>query len=237
MQKTKACLFGGALFAAGLAGTAQAAPEFDWVYHGAGLMAAAAYTYAQFLAGGAYGSYSDYAYSIINAYSDVGSYSAAVYLGNAYSIVNVSFGATSFNTYMSVYNPDFAGNPTDEIPIAWNGFNAPGIGYFAPYLPWSYFTVTEDAYMDVSRLLPFGGFSQVLVQEVGVASILSIGGATPSSFNTIELEAGKLYRLLRNDVAFFNDTIIVDYTLRAIPAPASLALVGLGGLVATRRRR
>ncbi|MCB9845928.1 MAG: PEP-CTERM sorting domain-containing protein [Phycisphaeraceae bacterium] len=103
----------------------------------------------------------------------------------------------------------------------------------------SYFTVSADTVATASWDYT-GGFAltDFIVHNVtdGVDVLFVSGGGTPPGTAPVPLEAGKDYRLSAWPFA----TGGLDGTSFArleVPAPSSLALLGLGGLVATRRRR
>ena len=62
------------------------------------------------------------------------------------------------------------------------------------------------------------------------------GGLTPNHTGEYTIGYSGTFDLASVTVSGF-EAYVRDITVRAIPAPGALALVGLGGLAATRRRR
>ena len=218
MQKTKACLFGGALFAAGLAGTAQAVPEFNWGYVYAG------YTFA-YGGDGAFGA----------AFS--GNLAAGAYVNAAYTqpYLDALAVAAWDNTYHYVLTYAYTGYGYASVDAFIPGYGGAG------YAIYHYFNVTEDAFFNLDW--DFSGATAALVAVIDFtnAAILFANYEGSAGTLSIALDAANDYALVYVQIAdgFLTGTQVNFHnaTLSAIPAPASAALLGLMGLAGTRRRR
>ncbi|MFT5425067.1 MAG: MYXO-CTERM domain-containing protein, partial [Phycisphaerales bacterium] len=141
----------------------------------------------------------------------------------------------------------------------WQGDGTQGYSY-ALTLVSSFFQVSQDANLavefDFTATNGWGsfylweddglGFNGDVFTSFGTL-IAAWAGSPPVGTGTIALEAGKDYAMLFGHFDLVNGTFLSALTdssvsyiyaeLQAVPAPGAAALLGLGGLVATRRRR
>lgn len=150
------------------------------------------------------------------------------------------YGDSTFGTHLagggfSLESNSSLVNDISWVPASWSAFNEDSEGYLG-----------NGNYGQVvfgQLLLPFPG-----LDTPGVGS--ELGGLIGTYFVTIQqlghidfnLVAASPFTLETIDIATFESAQDVDGTLTLnglsiTPAPSSVALLGLGGLVATRRRR
>ncbi len=110
-------------------------------------------------------------------------------------------------------------------------------------------SVSDSASLDIGYYEngPWGGIVYHLEAFLGGQSVAhdsftisDLGGRDNIAFTTLSVD-GAQFDSLRLYATFGNDysgprAIIDNLTIRAVPAPGSLALLGLGGLMARRRR-
>lgn len=220
---TKMCLFGGALMTAGLTAQAQ-----TFIYADADTTA----TYGSFASSYAYGvgGTADNAYRPATLDTYASGYSYA--LGT--TTMSTSQTATSMRTEGS-----------------WDGGGYVGYGYGTNIMQQWFQTSADGALRIDWDVSGTDGYASALVLEDVSGNTLSrispfaLGTAT-SGTRYISVDAGVDYGILfgLQDIFItgagpfiFNSTDAQFINVTLIPAPGAAALLGLGGLVATRRRR
>lgn len=224
-NSTKKCLFGGALFAAGVASHADAQQfQFELNYYG--------FYPTAFTVGYAYGGTTSFGAPLTQLQQNL-SYTAGVPAAPAYVFAYGVGGSgyTGFNL-LHAYAWSTVGS---SIPV--------GIGQ-----AYAYFSVADSAFdlaidWDFSNELGLGAggfFGDISVidwttlTQVFVIDLNNGIGAEAGS-TVVDLEAGHFYSILLDTGATAGGFSVADAYI--VPTPASAALLGLGGLVATRRRR
>ncbi len=225
---TKTCLFGGALFAAGVAGQADANVDFEFNFGGA---YPTSFTLAYATDGSTYfgspafilNQYVSYspgtspvptAVAVGYGYVAYGSVSATYMAAGAYG--GVAYGAGVGIGQAYAY---FSAGTAQYVTIDWdfsNEFNTGSYGFYG-----------DIALVDWTA----GG---VTVFSIDLS--LNPGDPLAGSVN-IALAAGTNYSLLLDAAAVQGGNSWATATFSKIPAPASAGLLGLAGLVAVRRRR
>lgn len=236
MDIKKTALFGGALFAAGLTSTAQAAPEFTWDY------STASTSIIESISTGAYNFITD----SFTGYGNGG--------------ISVSY---TFNYGGYDYLIASAETSWDENGLEAYAYASPSYGYArvdgAPggfQLALHYFSVTENGTADFS--FDFTNITSVAGFAYGTARLFEVDAlgalldtlvdtrpfSEPtdplSGTETVSLNAGSRYLVVhgfRTDgFAAAPESASVSLG-NLVPAPSSLALVGLAGIAGVRRRR
>lgn len=105
-------------------------------------------------------------------------------------------------------------------------------------------TVTSgDHVLTTPILLPAGGTTAIYLVGLGASPIRYFGTGTVSNTNFANADLAAFSSISRTGGVAFGGTqftpraFVGTLTYEVVPAPASLALMGLGGLVAGRRRR
>ena len=237
MDIKKTALFGGALFAAGLTSTAQAAPEFTWDYSTASVLLIETYTY-----GGSFNVIDDtfigygngslsisadvniggYDYTLASAETawDESGWDAYAYANATYGYARVDGGAGGFD--LSLHYFSVTENGTADA--SWDFTNITSVAGFA-YGTFRIFELDALGYI-VDTLVDTRPFSEPT--------------DALSGSETVSFTAGSSYVLVngfRTDgFAAAPESASASLT-NLVPAPSSLALVGLAGIAGVRRRR
>ncbi|MGP1273154.1 MAG: PEP-CTERM sorting domain-containing protein [Phycisphaerales bacterium] len=215
MHMASKALFGGALMTAGVVN----AQSFNFLDSGVG------------------GAYPSFAYL-----NDTRSGESSI----AYAPASLSIGLTTVNggTLSTTQS-------SNELRIdgVWDGTDTGGFGnLYAGGRLQQFFTITADAVLRITwDTSSTDGFTQSFVINNADGSVLfsydGLGGDPVTGSVDVPLVAGPEYgAVLAFDNLGFNAFFEVPnvpafISMELIPAPSSLALVGLGGLAAARRRR
>jgi|GEM_PF-1546764 len=219
-NSTKTSLFGGALMAAGLSAQAQTFIYADTDTSG---------TYSSFAYSAAYGGYVDVAYR--PAALDTLSYGYSAY-----------FGGTTMSTSQT------AGEMRSEAQ--WDGYGLLGYGYGTNVMQ-QYFQVSADATLliewDVSGTDGYTGLG--VFEDVSGSTVFAwspLAGDSLTGSALVAVQAGVDYGLVFGMQDIFSsgfgpyiytstDTQFISVTV--VPTPGAAGVLGLGGLLAARRRR
>lgn len=207
-------LFGGALMAAGMTANAQ-----TFIYNATDTTG----TYQSF------------------AYSDA--YGGTVDISYASGALNTSSTGTSILGTTTVSTSQTANSM--RVDGQWDGTGPYGYGYGGSFIQ-QFFQVSANA--DLVIEWDFSGtdnYAFALVLEDPsfglVFELDGLGGDPSSGSTTISLTAGTDYAvnfgLVDGFLPFFFSTENQFISMTLVPAPGAIAVLGLGGLVATRRRR
>ncbi|GJM19655.1 MAG: hypothetical protein DHS20C14_18680 [Phycisphaeraceae bacterium] len=220
----KTCLFGGTLFAAGVAGQADAQITFE-------LNVGGAYP-TSFTTGYAYGLLSQYvsyspgtspvapALAIGYGYVGYGYVSAGSMYATSYSYGSVNYGSGYQNAVGQAYAYFSVATPTD-VTISWDFSNEFGAGSNYAF------------FSDISLTDWTNGGVGIFAVDPSLDPLTPLTGST-----TISLSAGINYSLLLEASTGANTgSAWAHAVFTKVPTPASAAVLGLAGLVATRRRR
>lgn len=162
------------------------------------------------------------------------------------SVPSGSWSALGMSSIVSGTGNAFVGNLSSIYGVPGLGTGNAATGAFGLYMNFSQdLTEMSFQYWDSATASgPFGGGAAVIVLNDGVEinryfiSNPNVGGNTNSWFNVVATGGSTFddVRLVGFGGAFpeaFTDNV----SWNAVPAPGSLALLGLGGLAAIRRRR
>ena len=206
---SKACLFGGALFAAGMTSTANADFTIGSTVHGNGLVS---------------GPYA-YSYTVVPAFSyssDTGAASGptSAYAATNGSTVDVTLSAT-----------EISGTATELANTGFAYFN------FETEFTMSADVPVELAW-DIDRSLTPNSFTFRVIDTDSASTIFNLVPGTDPDMGstTVNLVTGTNYLI----EAFYSARPTASsgsLSATVIPAPASAALLTLGGIAAGRRRR
>lgn len=219
-NNSKVCLFGGALMAAGMSAQAQ-----SFIYADTDTTA----TYSSLAYSSAYGGALDIAYR--PASLDTFSYGYSYYTGG-----------TTMTTSQTATSMAATGT--------WDGSGYSGYGYGKSVMQ-QYFQVSANAQLliewDVSGTDGYAG--TVVFEDISGTPLFSWSGLSDplSGSALVNVSAGVDYGLLFGlydlssgfgpFIFSSTETQYISVTLVPVPAPGAASLLGLGGLVATRRRR
>ncbi|MEQ8770837.1 MAG: VPLPA-CTERM sorting domain-containing protein [Phycisphaerales bacterium] len=228
MNTTKSCLFGGALFAAGVAGQADANIDFESNFGGA---YPTSFTLAYATDGSTYFGSPN---AILNQYVSYSPGTSPVAPALAIGYGYVAYGYVS-NTYMAA--------------VAYGGIaGGAGVGIGQAY---AYFSAGTTQYVNIQwdfsnefNTGSYGFYGDIALVDwtAGGVTVFSIdlslnpGDPLAGSVN-IALAAGTNYSLLLDAGATQGGDAFATATFSKIPAPASAGLLGLAGIAAVRRRR
>lgn len=216
---TKACLFGGALFTAGLTAQAQ-----NFIYSANSVYSGTYGTYPSFNYAIAYGGAGDYQLGQSAAYDFAYNYYTGGLAASAYSGANMM-----------------------RMEATWDGGGVLGYGYGGGRVQ-QFFTVDVNSIMTIEwDVTGTDGFNFALYGDDtagGLTNVLAFDGSVDPLAGSVDvnLVAGQTYSIvLALDAGFFpyyytTATQYIQATL-AVPAPGGIAALGLGGLLAARRRR
>ena len=211
----KKCLFGGAMFAAGIAAQANA-QQFN-IEVGPYGIAALAYSY-QF-------SYNTYASDYQLAYGAFVPQYATTTLDGVTGTAMVT--NTTIASSASGQTP---GQPNDQFNLAYAYFNVdPGVTLD---IEWDF------SALSVSPFFGFGGVIQVLNLDSGIVEFAvdqALGDPLTGSMNFDPVD-GASYRAAVNVGGFFTGGE-ASASITTVPTPAGATLLAMGGFMAARRRR
>ncbi len=230
MNISKTCLFGGALFAAGVSGQADAAVDFELNFGGAyptsftlGYVTdGTTYFGAPNAILNQYVSYSPGTSPVAPALAVGYGYVAYGYVGSNYMLAlaygtNGAYGG--YGAGIGQAYAYFSAGTTQYVTIEWDFSNEFGTG--------SYGFFGDIALVDWTA----GGVTLFSID-------LSLNPGDPLSGSVdIALAAGTNYSLLLDAGATNTGDAFARATFSKIPAPASAGLLGLAGIAAVRRRR
>ncbi|MEM7622467.1 MAG: hypothetical protein AAF235_04615 [Planctomycetota bacterium] len=228
-NKTKACLFGGALMAAGMTANAQEFMFSDTDATGA---------YESFAISGAYDYYTPFVTDTAYAPDALNTFATAYDLFRGTTTMSTSQTSTELRTEAS-WSPSALG---------YDGF---GYTFFQQF-----FQVTEDATMTISwDISGTDGYADaIVVEDTATGALLfAFDGLVDSATGSVDitLEAGVDYAAIFGFQDFLDplgsdfgpfildseNTQFISLALSPIPTPGSAATLALAGLVAARRRR
>jgi len=221
-NSTKVCLFGGALFAAGLTAQAQ-----NFVYS------------ANSVYSGAYGTYPSFNYVLTDVVYGTYAYQAGQATATSYGY-NYYFGGLTGTAS--------AGADTMRIEMEWDGTGAYGYGYGGGRVQ-QFFQVDQDCTMTIAwDTTGTDGYNFSIYGTDGAGALTAISvfdglsGDPLSGSVDVNLTAGQDYFVILALDNGFNPYFLTTgqqwiQASLAVPAPGAMGVLGLAGLVATRRRR
>jgi len=215
-------LFGGALLAAGMTANAQTFSFLDSGSYGGTAFGSFAQVYAGYYTASPY----SYGFTDYNA---------------AYSAYGDDLNISTFSAAGGTTTSTTRNSTTLRFESTWDGVTNDG-GFFGGTFQ-QFFTVDQDATLqlswDMSNTDFFGppGFFTIF-SGGALISDLDVTAANPTGTFDIALTAGTEYGIVLvggSPFSFDGGTKFLQAEL--LPAPGTAALMGLGGLAATRRRR
>lgn len=191
---------------------------------------------------------------IYSAYDTTNTYASFAYSSAYYGALDISYASGALNTYASAYSY-YTGTTTAWTTQSatsmgaygqWGGDGLLGYGYGGNLMQ-QFFQVSHDGYLcfewDFSGTDNYASAIVLTDPALGVVFELDGLGGDPSSGTAmVAVSAGTDYALifgLQNGFfPFYFDTDVQYITVEfKIPAPGAAALLGMGGLLAVRRRR
>ncbi len=207
------CLFGGALMAAGIASTAEAAPSFSFQDSGP-VYASLAYVQA-----------------------DVGT---DTQFAIAYAPTDLNLSVTASDAGGVVDSSTFRDSTTLRTEASWNGVGSPAFadGFFVQN-----FTVDADGQLlitwDYTALDTPPPDGLTLFDNATSTELFDLATdiGTPSGSTTVDVFAGVSYLIALGAGGDFSATGVQFIDVELIPAPGAAGVFAIAGLAATRRRR
>lgn len=227
MRTMNACLFGGALLSAGLASKAQAGgavPDFTF----GGALEVLSIESVD-------GPYSGYAtsYTFINGTTTVDVFDFSISESSSVTFDALSWAQfpTWVDTMLFVFDDD--GMPlTQDNFIAYNDdFDGYDYGRGYDYVPdFNGSVSTLDSFFTL--MMGPGDYTLAVASYFTDVSDIANGLSSPEGYiaTSEEIEA-------RGDGFVFSGEYLVDVFVDPIPVPSSMAMLGVAGLLATKRRR
>lgn len=224
---TKTCLFGGALFAAGVAGQADANIDFESNFGGA---YPTSFTLGYATDGSTYFGSPN---AILNQYVSYSPGTSPVAPALAVGYGYVAYGYVSNDYMLALAYGGYAGGIGVGIGQAYSYFSAGSA--LSVTIEWDFsneFNTGSYGFFGDINLVDWtaGGVSLFQVD-------LQIDPTQLTGSTTINLAAGTNYSLLLDAGASAGGDGFARATFNKIPAPASAGLLGLAGIAAVRRRR
>ncbi|HMN40938.1 MAG TPA: PEP-CTERM sorting domain-containing protein [Phycisphaerales bacterium] len=125
------------------------------------------------------------------------------------------------------FDPDGEGNPS-----TWSGY---GVGAIPPAGATATLPAAIGAtYFAQGQFIDIYRFRYTVTNFANRALVFTLEGLTSQTFNSLAYAGGQWGI---DSATFTGQVNLTPLTVQVVPAPASAALLGLGGLVAARRRR